>query len=103
MNFPVDTVPGSSQDSVLPQFHSLLCVALPIHQFFMDFLLQKWKDPDSIALPHFMSPLEDMEKLPEVVHFDSVVAILVGSSSMVEENILKNRANKKVGSSVKKA
>ncbi|KAJ1179129.1 hypothetical protein NDU88_004365 [Pleurodeles waltl] len=49
---------------------------------------EEWKDPDCIALPRFMSrlyPLEDIkEKLPEAVHVDSVVAILVGKGSSTD-------------------
>ncbi|KAJ1131397.1 hypothetical protein NDU88_009734 [Pleurodeles waltl] len=47
-------------------------------------------------------PLEDMgEKLPDSMQVVSVVASLVGRSSMAEENTLKDGADKKVDSSVK--
>ncbi|KAJ1216363.1 hypothetical protein NDU88_003966 [Pleurodeles waltl] len=107
MGFPEDTVPRSSHDSVLPQLKKLPSVALPINQFVMDVLLQEWKDPDRIALLHFMSKLyllEDKDvKLPDSVHVDPVVGSLVGRSSMAEENILKDGADKRGDSSMKNA
>mgnify|MGYP002804430413 CR=1 FL=1 len=106
MGFPRADGPSSSQDSLLPQFRKPVNLGLPIHDFVLDVFRNEWKDPEKIALPRFMAklyPLEDMEsKLPEVIHVDSVVASLVGRSSMAEENILKDPADKKVDSSLKK-
>ncbi|KAJ1114314.1 hypothetical protein NDU88_002598 [Pleurodeles waltl] len=51
--------------------------------------------------PNFLEDME--EKLPDYENVDSVVASLVGRSSMMEENILNDGADKKVGFSVKKA
>ncbi|KAJ1098166.1 hypothetical protein NDU88_003282 [Pleurodeles waltl] len=100
-------MPGTSHGSVLPQIKRLPCVDLTLHQFVMDVVLQEWKDPDWITLPQFTAklyPLEDMgEKLPDLVQVDSVVASLLGRSSMVEENILKDGTDKEVDSSLKKA
>ncbi|KAJ1194977.1 hypothetical protein NDU88_004261 [Pleurodeles waltl] len=73
---PDDAVPGTSQDSVLPQFKRLPSMDLPLHQFVMDVVLREWKDPDRIGLPRFMAklyPLEDVgEKLPDLAQVDSV-------------------------------
>ncbi|KAJ1123452.1 hypothetical protein NDU88_001921 [Pleurodeles waltl] len=72
----------------------------------MNVILQESKDPNHIALAHFMAklyPLEDMgEKLPGSVQVYSVVASLVGRSFMADEN-MKDGADKKVDSSVRKA
>ncbi|KAJ1111897.1 hypothetical protein NDU88_000169 [Pleurodeles waltl] len=107
MGFPDDAVPGTSQDPVLPQFKRLPSLVLPLHQFVMDVVLQERKDPDHVALPRFMAklyPLEDIgKKVPDSVQVCSVVASLVGRSSMAEGNMLKDGADKKVDSSVKKA
>ncbi|KAJ1154249.1 hypothetical protein NDU88_007003 [Pleurodeles waltl] len=89
------------------QFKKLPGAALPIHQFVIDVLLQEWKDPNHITVPRFIAklyPLEDMEeKMPDSVHADFVVASLGDWSSMMEENILKNVADKNVDSLLKKA
>ncbi|KAJ1214810.1 hypothetical protein NDU88_002421 [Pleurodeles waltl] len=73
----------------------------------MGVLLQEWKNPERVAVPRFMAklyPLEDIEeKLPDSVHVDSFVASLVGWPSTAKENIVKDVADKKVDSSVKKA
>ncbi|KAJ1124841.1 hypothetical protein NDU88_003289 [Pleurodeles waltl] len=106
MSFPDNSVPGTSQDCALPQIKRLPRVDLTLHQFVKDGVLQEWKDPECIAIPWFTAklyPLENMgEKLPDSVQVDSVVAILLGRSSMVEGNILKDGADKEMDSSVKK-
>ncbi|KAJ1213860.1 hypothetical protein NDU88_001490 [Pleurodeles waltl] len=56
-----------------------------------------------IALPRYMAKPYPLEELLDSVNVDSVVASLVGRSYMAEEKILKDGADKKDDSSMKKA
>ena len=88
------------------QFQQSTVLDVPIQSHILDVVNREWKDPDKISLPRFMAklyPLADMQNtLPDSVPIDSLVARLVGRTSLNEDAIIKDQTDKKIDSALKK-
>ncbi|KAJ1090079.1 hypothetical protein NDU88_003219 [Pleurodeles waltl] len=101
MGLPKEEVTEFCKDVVLLQLKEHINMGVPIHQHVLDLVLNEWKDPDKINVPSVRSrayPLEGMvEKL-----LDWLVASLEGHSSMAEDSVLRDPADKKIDGALKK-
>ncbi|KAJ1156747.1 hypothetical protein NDU88_009464 [Pleurodeles waltl] len=107
MDFPEVDVPDTSSGSLLHQYHGSVPVDVPIHPCFQEVIKREWKDPDKIILPRFMGKLyslQDMAQvLPDSVHIDSIVASLVGRTTLAEDAVIWDSVDKKVDVFLKKS